>query len=157
MNVSADGRCNCVFCVANRRADEATAVIAAKPLVSAQGRAFEFSFRPPANNAQKDEPAKKFDAGKPQMELIAPEFLEDTAKVLTFGAQKYAERNWEKGMSWGRCFGALMRHCWAWWRGEENDPETGLPHLAHASCCLMFLHAYSRRGIGKDDRSKLSA
>lgn len=101
---------------------------------------------------QKMEPAWKQDGGKPRMDLLAPEFLFGTAEVLRFGAAKYAERNWEQGMSWGRCFGALMRHLWAWWSGEEIDRESGLPHLDHASCCLMFLRAYSARKIGTDDR-----
>lgn len=94
----------------------------------------------------------KDDDGKPRYDLIPPEFLDDTAKVLTYGAMKYAPRNWEKGMAWGRVFGALMRHMWAWWRGQKLDPETGLPHLAHAACCIAFLMAFEARGVGKDDR-----
>ena len=94
----------------------------------------------------------KFDEGKPRMELIAPEMLVGLAEVLTFGAVKYAPRNWEQGMAWSRCFGALMRHLWAWWGGEELDRETGLSHLDHAACCLMFLKAYKVRGTGNDDR-----
>lgn len=95
---------------------------------------------------------RKDDQQKPRYDLIAPELLEFVARVLTFGANKYGERNWEQGMSWGRPFAALMRHIWAWWGGESNDPETGLPHLAHAACCVMFLLAYERRNIGKDNR-----
>lgn len=101
---------------------------------------------------QKAEPAWKQDGGKPRMDLIAPEMLFGVAEVLRFGAAKYAERNWEAGMSWGRCFGALMRHLWAWWRGEAKDAETGFSHLHHAACCLMFLIAYEERKIGTDDR-----
>lgn len=101
---------------------------------------------------QKAEPAWKQDGGKPRMDLIAPEMLVGTANVLAFGAAKYAERNWEKGMSWGRCFGALMRHLWAWWGGQRVDAETGMSHLHHAACCLMFLIAYEERQIGTDDR-----
>lgn len=101
---------------------------------------------------QKVEPGWKHDGAKPRMDLIAPEMLFGVAEVLRFGAAKYAERNWEKGMSWGRCFGALMRHMWAWWRGEANDSETGFSHLWHAACCLMFLIAYEERKIGTDDR-----
>lgn len=101
---------------------------------------------------QKAEPGWKMDAGKPRIDLVAPEFIQQTADVLAFGAAKYSERNWERGMSWGRCFGALMRHMWAWWAGERNDPESGLPHLAHAACCLMFLVAYEARSVGTDDR-----
>ena len=73
--------------------------------------------------------------------------------VLTFGADKYGERNWELGMSWGRPFAALMRHMWAWWQGEARDPETGMSHLWHAGCCIAFLIAYEQRRIGTDDRA----
>ncbi len=101
---------------------------------------------------QKNEPAWKQDGGKPRMDLIAPEMLTATANVLAFGAAKYDERNWEKGMSWGRCFGAMMRHMWAWWGGEKADAETGYSHLWHAAACLMFLIAYEERQTGTDDR-----
>lgn len=94
----------------------------------------------------------KADAGKAPYHLIAPEHLEALAAVLDFGAKKYAPRNWEKGMDWSRPFSALMRHMWAWWRGEGADPETGMSHLWHAACCIMFLVAYEERGIGRDDR-----
>lgn len=85
-------------------------------------------------------------------ELIAVEFIEGTATVLAFGGIKYSAGNWAKGMKWSRPFGALLRHLYAWARGEKNDPESGHPHLWHACCCLMFLVAYEARGIGEDDR-----
>ncbi len=95
---------------------------------------------------------RKDDAAKPRYDLLPPEFLEGTAAVLTYGAAKYAPRNWENGMAWGRVFAALMRHMWAWWRGQKFDPESGLPHLSHAACCIAFLMAFEARGAGKDDR-----
>jgi len=94
----------------------------------------------------------KADAGKIRMELIPPEFLTGTAQVLTFGAHKYGDRNWEAGLEWSRCYGALQRHMWAWWNGEHTDAETGMSHLWHASCCLAFLIAYEARQTGRDDR-----
>lgn len=101
---------------------------------------------------QKDEPGKKFDAGKPRMELLSSAAITDLAKVLTFGAQKYDAHNWRKGMSWSRLIGAALRHLTAFNNGEDNDPETGLPHTAHAMCCLMFLTEYARTQCGTDDR-----
>ena len=98
----------------------------------------------------------KFDAGKLPYHLIAPEVLESLAKVLDFGAKKYAPRNWENGMSWSRVFSALMRHMWSWFSGEDKDPETGFSHLEHAACCIMFLVAYEQRKVGTDDRPKLT-
>lgn len=100
--------------------------------------------------------AVKHDTEKPRYDLIPPEFLEATATILTYGAQKYADRNWERGMAWGRVFAALMRHLWAWWRGENVDPETGKSHLWHAACGVAFLIAYEARGVGVDDRAKNS-
>jgi hypothetical protein len=95
---------------------------------------------------------RKDDGEKPRYDLIPPEMLEAVAVVLTFGASKYGERNWEHGMSWGRLFAALMRHMWAWWRGEKADTETGFSHLWHACACIAFLMAYEQRGTGEDDR-----
>lgn len=95
---------------------------------------------------------RKDDTGKAPYDLLAPEALDAIAQVLAFGAAKYAPRNWEGGMRWGRVFGATMRHLWAWWRGEAKDAETGFSHLWHAGCCIMFLIAYEARGIGQDDR-----
>lgn len=105
-----------------------------------------------AQEPKEADEGRKDDGGKTPYHLLAPEMLEDVAQVLAFGAEKYSARNWEKGMDWGRPFSAAMRHLWAWWRGEDRDPETGLSHLAHAACCVMFLLAYERRKVGTDDR-----
>jgi hypothetical protein len=95
---------------------------------------------------------KKFDTDKLPYDLLPGDAIEEIVKVLQFGAVKYGERNWEKGMRWNRPFAALMRHMWAWWKGEEKDPETGLSHLAHAGCCILFLLSYTLRGVGEDNR-----
>lgn len=99
------------------------------------------------------DPAAKYDAGKLRYDLVPPEAFAEVVKIYNYGAKKYPEpRNWEKGMSWGRLFGAIMRHTWAWWRGEDIDPESGLPHLAHAAwSCIALLH-YSKHKKEFDDR-----
>jgi hypothetical protein len=97
---------------------------------------------------------RKDDNGKARHDLIPPEFPDALAQVLAFGASKYGQRNWEKGMAWGRPFAALMRHMWAWWRGEKADPETGMSHLWHACACLAFLVAFEARKSGVDDRPR---
>lgn len=94
----------------------------------------------------------KFDDGKLPLDLISPYYLDGTAAILQFGAKKYAAYNWAKGMKWSRVYAALMRHMWAWWRGEKVDKETGMSHLWHASCCLMFLVHYEATATGEDDR-----
>jgi hypothetical protein len=86
---------------------------------------------------------RKFDGGKLEYGLLPPLALEETVRVLTVGAQKYERDNWIKVPdSKRRYFDALQRHLWAWKKGEIDDPETGLHHLAHAMCCLMFLYEH---------------
>ncbi len=87
---------------------------------------------------------KKHDQDKPMVSLIDPGWLLDTSAVLTYGAQKYSEDNWKHVENHkDRYLSAAYRHLLAFQSGEINDPESGLPHLAHASCCLMFLHYFS--------------
>lgn len=86
---------------------------------------------------------RKFDGGKLEYGLLPPLALEETVKVLTFGAQKYERDNWQKVPdSKRRYFDALQRHVWAWKQGEQIDQESGIHHLAHAMCCLMFLYEH---------------
>lgn len=94
----------------------------------------------------------KFDAGKPPLSLISRTALEEEAKVMEFGKQKYGTHNWRAGMDFSRLMDATLRHVYAFADGEDMDKETGLSHLAHARCCLAFLLEYQGKRIGKDDR-----
>lgn len=80
----------------------------------------------------------KFDGGKPRMSLLDPFVLREVAKVLTFGEKKYAANNWRGGFELSRLTDAALRHITSWIEGEDTDPESGLSHLAHGICCLMF-------------------
>lgn len=94
----------------------------------------------------------KNDKSKPPVDLLPSWPLVEIAKVLGFGAGKYSRYNWAEGMDWSRPTAALMRHVLAWKEGEDLDEESGLSHLAHAGCCILFLLAYQRYGLGRDDR-----
>lgn len=96
--------------------------------------------------------AVKYDSSKPRMELLSAIALEGTAAVLTYGAAKYSANNWRKGFAWTRIIGSTMRHLLAFARGEDLDPETGLPHLDHAACNIMFLQEFFRTHKHLDDR-----
>lgn len=65
--------------------------------------------------------------------------IEAVAKVLTFGAAKYQPNNWKYCEDPGRYQDALLRHVLAMLKGEECDPESGLHHLDHVLCNIMFL------------------
>jgi hypothetical protein len=98
----------------------------------------------------------KFDGDKPRMDLLDAYAIEQLSKVLTFGATKYAAHNWRKGIAKGRLIAAALRHLFAYLRGEDTDPETGLSHAAHAMCCCMFLLGLEHR-VDLDDRYKEQA
>lgn len=95
----------------------------------------------------------KYDKHKLRYDLIPLEALEEVAEVLTFGARKYGDRNWEKGMDWSRVYGACLRHLFDWANPfkPNKDLETGLSHLSHALCCMMFLITYEKRQVGKNN------
>lgn len=96
---------------------------------------------------------RKDDADKLRFDLIPPRPLELVAEVYTIGAKKYADRNWEKGLKWGRVFAAMMRHAWKWWRGEQRDPD-GQHHLASVVWCALALMEYELTHPELDDRPK---
>lgn len=96
----------------------------------------------------------KFDNGKPRMSLLSKRWLWGVASVMTFGAVKYAAHNWRKGIEQSRLLDAALRHITAYMEGEDNDTESGLSHLYHASCCLMFLSELKETKPELDDRWK---
>ena len=96
----------------------------------------------------------KLDDGKPRMSLIDPFFLTAVAQVLTFGATKYDAHNWRGGIAVSRLLDAALRHINAFNDGQDNDPESGLPHMAHAACCLMFINNMVATHPHLDDRYK---
>jgi hypothetical protein len=98
--------------------------------------------------------ALKFDDGKLPLHLLSTEAMNQTAAVLQFGADKYAAHNWRKGFVWSRPLSAAMRHITAFNAGEDKDPESGLSHLAHAACCIMFLLEFEKTHKELDDRYK---
>jgi len=106
------------------------------------------------NTAAKAKTAEgvKFDGDKIRTDLLPIKSIMDWAEVLTFGADKYKDRNWEKGLDWSRCYGACLRHLFAWWDGETNDIESGLNHLAHAMCNIGFLLEFEKTHPELDNR-----
>lgn len=94
----------------------------------------------------------KYDAGKTRFELYPIDAYEGCAKVLTFGANKYTPQGWRSVPdAKNRYYAALIRHLNAQKVHIDNggeglalDEESGLPHLDHAQCCLVFLRELSK-------------
>lgn len=95
----------------------------------------------------------KFDQHKPRTDLLCPEVVIELAEVLGHGARKYEDNNWKKCTTWKRSYvgGAALRHIMAYMGGEEIDPDSGLPHLVHAMCSLMFARHLDLFGPDTED------
>lgn len=78
-----------------------------------------------------------------RFDLIPASAMFALAEHFGHGAAKYAERNWELGVSWSLPFAALQRHVWAWWGGEDVDPDSGQHHLAAVAWHALALLTYS--------------
>jgi len=87
-----------------------------------------------------------------QLGAIDPMALIELANVAGFGTKKYDTWNYVKGFKWSLSYHALQRHLMLFWNGEARDPESGLPHLAHAAWHCLALLTFSTRGRGTDDR-----
>ncbi len=98
----------------------------------------------------------KNDEGKARYDLLPWDAIHEVVRVLTKGAEKYDDRNWEQGITYGRVFRAGIQHATDWWQGEDlNSADWGLHHLAHSACCILMLLAYELRGMRDwDDRPK---
>lgn len=91
----------------------------------------------------------KADKDKPRWDLLPFGPVSEIVDVLTFGARKYADNNWKKVPdARARYLAAAFRHLAAYAQGERADSETGLSHLAHAGCCLLFLNWFEGRSEG---------
>lgn len=89
----------------------------------------------------------RYNEGKCRVELIPPEWPWALGMVLTRGAIKYADRNWERGMSWAYMLGSTLRHVFKFMCGERYDKESGNHHMAHAAWNCLGMMSYDIRGL----------
>lgn len=89
----------------------------------------------------------KHDDGKPPMGLLPWDALTEVAKVLDYGAVKYSVNGWRDVRPCSRYLDAAFRHLGAFVQEGDLDDESGLPHLAHAACCVLFLLSFYTRDL----------
>ena len=91
-------------------------------------------------------PKKEFtkdDSAK--IDIMSMNFHE-VVQVLEFGAKKYGADNWKACDDVRRYKQAMMRHMFAYINGEEKDAESGLSHLSHLACNVLFLRHFEKLG-----------
>lgn len=96
--------------------------------------------------------ALHYSEDKSGVDQIPVEVLLEWGQVYTFGASKYGRNNWKLGTDWYEFYGSTLRHLFAFWKGENTDPESGLPHLAHAIWNIAAIRYFQLHGLGEDSR-----
>jgi hypothetical protein len=97
--------------------------------------------------------ALRYNKGKLKWSLVDWKSLEPMVRVLEMGAEKYAPYNWTKGMPVTEVSESLLRHMFAYLDGENTDPESGIEHLGHVMCNVMFLIHIMREKPEFDNRT----
>jgi hypothetical protein len=100
------------------------------------------------------EKGERRNEGKLRWNLISWAALVPLVQVLTFGADKYDDHNWKKGLSYTETIESLQRHLISFIEGEDNDKESKLSHVGHILCNAMFLSYMSIFRKDLDDRFK---
>lgn len=96
--------------------------------------------------------ALHYSTGKAGVDQIPVEILMEWGQVFSYGEAKYFRDNWRNGNNWHEFYGSALRHIMKFWLGEDIDPESHLPHLAHAIWNLATLRYFQIHGLGTDDR-----
>lgn len=89
-----------------------------------------------------------------QLAWADPRSLLALGEVYGYGSLKYTPTNYRKGYDWSLSFNAMQRHLFAFWGGEDVDPESGLSHLMHAAWHCLALHSFTMDHPEYDDRHK---
>jgi hypothetical protein len=109
--------------------------------------AWEVRITDPQTGGEKGSKIERYD-------LIPSHAMDEVARVYGKGAEKYAQRNWERGYAWGLSLAALERHLAKFKQGEQRD-ELGNHHLAAVVFHALALMTFERFSLGTDDRSKV--
>jgi len=87
-----------------------------------------------------------------RFDLVPAEPMRQIARHYGVGAEKYSERNWERGYDWSLSIAALERHLNAWKAGEDIDEETGSNHLTAVAFHVLALLQFTEEHPELDDR-----
>lgn len=86
------------------------------------------------------EQGAKYDDDKDRWDLVPLAPLKEVVRVLMHGARKYRPYGWTKvPNARKRFYAATQRHLISYQLGEEKDLDSGLHHLAHAACNILFM------------------
>ena len=102
---------------------------------------------------QANNPKHAIGRTKQSYRCVPPVAFAALGTVMQGGADKYGPFNWgEAGVTATVYYDAALRHLIAWFTGQDLDPESGQPHLAHVMACCAILLDSTALGNLEDDR-----
>jgi hypothetical protein len=104
------------------------------------------------NSMIQDGGGERQNENKLRYDLVPPYAQEQYVRVLTAGANKYADHNWERGMKWSKVIASMKRHIAAYEMGADRCPESLELHMAHVMCNAAFITEYYKIYPQGDDR-----
>lgn len=150
-NTAGEGFSQCLACRTLRNIDMKRGIPTAKEISNAQ-----VMFDPPLSaetETKPPNPKQAYGDKKPPLHLVPPVAITYMAVALKEGARKYGAYNWRTDDVEAMTYvGAAMRHLGAYLDGENLDPESGNPHLAHALASIAILVDAQESGKLIDNR-----
>jgi hypothetical protein len=103
-----------------------------------------------------ENPKTRAGAAKPALISVTPTAsLLHLGEVMKLGATKYGPFNWrETPVPAETYMDAAMRHLLSWQDGEDEDPESGMSHLAHVMACMAIIIDAKENDMLDDNRPK---
>jgi len=87
------------------------------------------------------------------MSTVPSNVMAEVGVAMLEGATKYGRHNYRvAGVRSSVYYDALMRHMFAWWEGEDIDPDSQLSHVTKAITTLVVLRDAMMQGMATDDR-----
>jgi phage terminase large subunit-like protein len=83
--------------------------------------------------------------GKGRLDLLPAEAIVEVARHFEKGANKYAARNWEKGIPYSRYVDSLLRHTFQFLAGHRDEPH--LISAAWNALCLIQTIKWVDQGV----------
>lgn len=98
-------------------------------------------------------PKDRIGCRKAGMSCVPASVLAELGVAMTEGALKYQPYNYrEAGVRMSVYYDALLRHMFAFWEGEDIDPDSGVSHVTKAIATLVVLRDAMMQGMCTDDR-----
>lgn len=95
---------------------------------------------------------------KAPMSTVSAAVMAEVGVAMLEGAAKYGRHNYRAvGVRASVYYDATLRHLFAWWEGENIDPDSGMSHITKAITSLVVLRDAMIQGKVTDDRAPCSA